>query len=52
VPKFPNTRRYVVLTELCVRNGFCTRLQDSDLDRASSAAEVVDLIIRAEGSSR
>ena len=49
MPRLPDTRRDVVLTELCVRYGFCTSLQDEDLDGATSAAEVVDLIIRAEG---
>jgi hypothetical protein len=49
VPKVPDTRRYVVLTALCVQYGFCTSLHDRDLDGVTSAGEVVDLIIRAEG---
>jgi hypothetical protein len=45
----PSTRRYVVLTELCRQQGFCTDLQDTDLEGATSADEVVDMVIRAEG---
>jgi hypothetical protein len=41
------TRRSVVLAELCRRYGFCTELQDADLEHATSAAEVVDIVIRA-----
>ncbi|WP_157592382.1 hypothetical protein [Solirubrobacter soli] len=49
MPGFPDTRRYVVLTGLYVRYGFCTSLRDEDLSRAASATEVVDLIIETEG---
>jgi hypothetical protein len=49
VPKFPNTRRHVVLTELCRQFGFCTHLRDADLEGLTSADEVVDMVIRAEG---
>lgn len=47
--KAAGTRRAIVLAELCRQYGFCTHLQDSDLQHATSGAEVVDMVIRAEG---
>jgi hypothetical protein len=43
------SRRSLVLAELCRQYGFCTELQDADLEHATSAAQVVDIVIRAEG---
>jgi hypothetical protein len=49
VPAKPDSCRFALLDELCRKYGFCTDLEDTDLEDASSANEAADRVIRAEG---